>query len=308
VIVRVRDAAGAFVPRARWCLVETSGPHDETSESLLFGELRRFGIREGAGVAEPPEGVFGTPRPGETARRRTRYHLDVWGAAAGETPLPLGAMRIGPVPATGGVHEVRLPPERRITVQTVDVQGRPVAHARVKAYLPPINRRPGSRVDGLQPAVSSGWTGTDGNVVLAQLGPGPVRLRIEPPKGFVLPGELEVGPDQAQLEIRLIAAREAAVRVLDAEAKPVEGAVVLVFAHRPRKPNAGRDSDEERFRRDVDEDPTFRGTTDEQGRVQVTNLDAGRQYDLVVRVRGPEDVFKELSPWDGRDVQVVLGR
>lgn len=124
--------------------------------------------------------------------------------------------------------------------RVVDLDGQPVAGARVHAYSEGM----GYDLTSWQPGIVSATTGADGRVELSPLPPGewclgvePDRwLQIEPDLDNGLCFEVERGVRAEDLDIEVVALHRFRLSVLDAQGRPVEGAEVQFTPRELRAP------------------------------------------------------------------------
>lgn len=318
VLVRVRDPEGKPIPAARFEVFAVH-PQFPGLESRPGGH-RPHDIRSGVGITSDPGELFKADR-----RSEAQYWISVWRPRDGKTALPLGAVRVGPFPAGGGVREVTLPRERKAVVRVIGPDGKGVAGASVWVRFAP-RAAPEKRTPNPYPTsleVATERTSPDGDVTIARLGPAAFEYSVRPPDGYVTPAP-QVS-DRASLEFRLVAERVATVTVVDGEGAPVERAEVRIYTHLPAEPDEPevaddgspesrrkkRASDERKSRRQfrIGEDSLFSGTTDAKGQVAVKGLDPTGRYDLVLSPGFRRDDLKrtEVSDWKVADLRMVMG-
>jgi protocatechuate 3,4-dioxygenase beta subunit len=217
--------------------------------------------------------------------------------------LPLGTATLGPIPMIGE-HEVRLPPEKTLRGKIVDQKGAAVPGILVWAWSP--DRTPGER-----PVLHNTWgqygftrTQADGSFVLGRLGPGPVDVVVESPKGFLPAPAVRAAPG-TPVTISLSRGAQPRVRVTDTSGQALAGASVgATLRVWPPALN-------EKLRRGSWLTSWGLGwRTDKDGYTQLSGLVPGATYSL--RVRPPRD-RAELAPesvgkWEPGDLEVRLGR
>ncbi|MFO0932128.1 MAG: carboxypeptidase-like regulatory domain-containing protein [Planctomycetota bacterium] len=210
----------------------------------------------------------------------------VYGArGVGGAPLPAGWAVAGPFAPKSEGAEVRLPRELAIAGVVKDGAGQPVRGVALWARpkeLPPV-------FGELDADVSWARTGPDGRFRIGRLSPGVHKVRVSAPDSAGPMEPVEAPAGKTDLEIVLAAGREAPLTVLDADGKPVEGAIVFID-----RPNA---------RRVVVE-------SDSAGVARPRGLDAEQRYEL--RVEPPfgrgDCLPLERKEWSPGESPVTLPR
>lgn len=162
---------------------------------------------------------------------------------------------VGPLPANGGPHVVRLTPAARISGTVVDPDGHPVSGALVVANDDGFVED-GWRI-GLEP-IDRTWTDGDGRFVLDGIGDRPVSLDVDAGDAF-LPPRASATPGETGVVLRLLLGREFVLTAVDENDRPISGFCLLV-----RDDGRGAAT----------------GTTDATGRVVLRGLDPRRIYEL----------------------------
>jgi hypothetical protein len=262
IVVRVLDGEGKPVPAAT-VRFET----ERSSETVTASD--------GTAVLEPDAEGEGTVEVGEAR-------------ASDGSLLPLGRARVEKVAPGAPVVVVRLPPERAIAGVVRDASGAGVPAAHVAAS--PASD-PHLRADFDDAAT----TAVDGTFRVGQLGEGEHVVYVRPPPGFVRPEPVRASAGATGVEVVLRRGSAASVTVLDADGKPVRGAVVEARHPLVGGPGGGRLS---------------HATTDGRGLARLDGLPADESLELRVHPpRDRSDVLElEVAPWAPRDETVRLGR
>jgi protocatechuate 3,4-dioxygenase beta subunit len=210
----------------------------------------------------------------------------VYGArGAGGAPMPAGWAVAGPFAPKSEGAEVRLPRELVIAGIVKDGAGQPVRGVALWA-------RPKELPDVLADVdaeVSWARTGADGRFRIGRLSAGVHRLRVSAPDSAAPMEPVDAAAGRTDLEIVLATGREAPLTVLDADGRPVEGA--LGFVDRPEG------------RRVVDE-------ADSAGVARLRGLDPEQRYELRVEPPfGRDDCLPfQREGWAPGDGPVTLPR
>lgn len=203
----------------------------------------------------------------------------------GGAPLPAGWAVAGPFEPKSEGAEIRLPREMVIAGIVKDGAGQPVRGVALWARpkdLPPV-------LGDVDADVSWARTGADGRFRIGRLAAGVHKLRVSAPDSAGAMEPVEAPAGKTDLEIVLATGREAPLTILDADGKPVEGAIVFID-----RPNA---------RRVVDE-------SDSAGVAHPRGLDPAQRYELRVEPPfGRNDCLPlERKEWSPDDSPVTLPR
>ncbi|MBL9086578.1 MAG: carboxypeptidase regulatory-like domain-containing protein [Planctomycetia bacterium] len=210
----------------------------------------------------------------------------VYGArGVGGAPLPFGWTVAGPFDPKSEGAEVRLPREMAIAGIVKDGAGQPVRGVALWARpkeLPPA-------FDDADDDVSWARTGADGRFRIGRLSAGLHSVRVSAPDSAGAMEPVDAPAGKTDLEIVLAAGLEAPLTVLDADGKPVEGAIVFI-----ERPNA---------RRVVDE-------SDSAGVARPRGLDPSARYDLRIEppLRRADCLPLERTGWSPGESPVTLPR
>ncbi len=256
-VVRVVDGDGKPVPRAEVRLEGRSG-------------WDREDVEEG--------------RADFTARTPTESWVSVWNARGVDgTPLPLGPARVGPLAADAQEVVVRLPPERRVDGFVRAPDGIGVRGVSVRASF-------NADKDGRDVSVSA-RTDATGAFRIGGLGDA-CTLTVDVPPEFVRPDPVEVKGGATGVEIRLRAAVQVQITVLDATGKPVPDAWVIASLGGRVQASSAADA-----------------RTDSNGVARLGSLSPDEVYELEVsgQSRGGALPFTE-ERWKPADLTVRLER
>lgn len=210
----------------------------------------------------------------------------VYGArGVGGAPLPFGWTVAGPFDPKSEGAEVRLPREMAIAGIVKDGAGQPVRGVALWARPKELPPAFGDADDD----VSWARTGADGRFRIGRLSAGLHSIRVSAPDSAGAMEPVDAPAGKTDLEIVLAAGLEAPLTVLDADGKPVEGAIVFID-----RPNA---------RRVVDE-------SDSAGVARPRGLDPSARYDLRIEppLRRGDCLPLERTGWSPGDSPVTLPR
>lgn len=209
--------------------------------------------------------------------------LDIYDARDAQgLSLGLAPVHLGPLGEVSAELVVRLERERTLAGMVLGPDGRPVAGVAVRAVPERVDD---GRLEGALPIEHArARSDASGRFVLRGLADEAYVLRFAPPRHLCAPRRVVAAPGRSEVEVRLRAAVEAVVRVVDDAGQVVAGAEVRVARRSGRSSGGwGEASGEDGALENV-----AQGRTGVDGTVALGNLDPGVSYALGVCSPGAE--------------------